>query len=390
MRSLDYIRAEGFKSILTMNLELRDLNILIGANGAGKSNFMALFKLLNEIGEGNLEVYIPGHGGADAFLHFGRKTTERISINLLFEDNTRHYWCELTPTSDDGLIFGNEGIPPAQTPDYSSGTPNGALRLGNEGYIHGSSFFGLGSLGRGHRESKLLEPRAFADLVVEPIRNHLRSWKVYHFHDTSAGAKVRLTCRIEDNRVLHSDAGNLAAFLFLLQERWPSEYNNIVDATRLVFPFFDKFLLEPSRRNPEFIRLKWRERGFESDFDASVLSDGTLRFICLATLLLQPTLPSVILLDEPELGLHPFATNILAELFRGAAAKTQIIAATHSVSLVNQFGPEDVVVVEREPASEQGRWRTIFRRLASADLTNWLDDYGLGDLWEKNVIGGRP
>jgi predicted ATPase len=213
---------------------------------------------------------------------------------------------------------------------------------------------------------------------------NLRSFAVYHFHDTSGTASVKHTGDLDDNYLLRPDGANLAALLYRLREKNPGDYSNIVDAIRLVFPFFDDFMLEPSRLNADRIRLEWRERGSDTYFNASALSDGTLRFICLATLLLQPDLPSTILLDEPELGLHPYAITILAELLRGAATKTQVIASTQSVGLVNQFEPEDVIVVEREDQ------QSVFRHLDRADMESWLDDYGLGDLWEKNIIGGRP
>ena len=143
--------------------------------------------------------------------------------------------------------------------------------------------------------------------------------------------------------------------------------------------------------NCEKVRLRltrssWngRERDSDAYFNAHSMSDGTLRFVCLATLLLQPTLPETILLDEPELGLHPYAIRVLAELLQSASATTQVIVSTQSVSLVNQFSPEDLLVVEREAGN------TVFKRPKSEDIQNWADDYGLGDLWEKNVIGGRP
>jgi predicted ATPase len=363
MRSLDRIKANGFKSIKEIDLELRKLNVLIGSNGVGKSNFIGLFKLLNNIVEGNLQVYVGSCGGAETLLHFGRKTTSQISLDLSFASYTNGYKCTLSPTADDTLIFKYEGC----WYHYKARFPN-PLRV---------------SLGSGHKETKLgkaTENRAIARHVLDD----LKSWKVYHFHDTSDSARVKQTGDLEDNRVLRPDAGNLAAFLYRLKEKSPSHYRNIVDSTRLVFPFFDDFVLEPSALNPDKIRLEWRENGSDAYFNASALSDGTLRFICLSTLLLQPYLPTAILLDEPELGLHPYAITIIAELLRGAATKTQVIVSTQSVSLVNQFEPEDIVVVEREER------HSVFRRLDKSDMQSWLDDYGLGDLWEKNIIGGRP
>ena len=187
-----------------------------------------------------------------------------------------------------------------------------------------------------------------------------------------------------DNVELKPDAGNLAAYLYRLRKTAPLAFRSIEETVRLVAPFFDRFELRPDRLNEKKIQLEWRERGSDDYFDADTLSDGTLRFICLATLLLQPDLPSLLLIDEPELGLHPFAINLLASLLQSAAERTQVVVSTQSVTLVNQLAPEDMIVVDR-----QGR-ESIFRRPTAEQIADWLDDYSLGELWEKNVLGGRP
>jgi len=183
---------------------------------------------------------------------------------------------------------------------------------------------------------------------------------------------------------LRSDAGNLAAFLYLLQKTSSTHYEVIRDTIRLVAPFFDDFVLRPMPENENKIRLEWREIGSDHPFLAHHLSDGTLRFICLATLLLQPKMPSTILIDEPELGLHPYAINVLASLMRSASKRSQLIVSTQSVTLVNQFEAEDLLVVDRKDHA------TTIERVDPERLTEWLEDYALGDLWEKNVLGGRP
>lgn len=371
-KALNKIEVEGFKSIGLMSLELHSLNVLIGANGAGKSNLLGAFKLLNEISRGNLQVYVATCGGADALLRFGRKKTAEIQIELSV--CYHQYECMLAPTADDRLIFASELV------SFRKEAPL------TESW----------SLGSGHSESGLIplrrEPQRksgkpssqYPSETKQYVLQYLRGFAVYHFQDSSYSAGVKYTVDLDDNQLLRGDGANLAAFLYRLREKNPGDYSNIVQAVRLVFPFFDDFSLEPSRLNPDKIRLEWREQGSDAYFNASALSDGTLRFICLATLLLQPDLPSTILLDEPELGLHPYAINVLAELLRGAATKTQVICSTQSVGLVNQFEPEDVIVVEREDQ------QSVFRHLDRADMESWLDDYGLGDLWEKNIIGGRP
>jgi predicted ATPase len=169
-----------------------------------------------------------------------------------------------------------------------------------------------------------------------------------------------------------------------LREKHGDQYRQIVGAIRMVAPFFRDFQLRPYPLNEQKIQLEWSEAGSDAYFNAHSLSDGTLRFMCLATLLLQPSPPSTIVIDEPELGLHPFAIQVLASLVQSASLRTQVIVSTQSVTLVNHFMPGDVIVVDREGG------QSTFARLSEQSMSTWLEDYGLGDLWEKNVLGGRP
>ena len=223
-------------------------------------------------------------------------------------------------------------------------------------------------------------------MAVADIQDHLERWRVYHFLDTGAGSPIKKTGDLHDNRFLRPDGANLAAFLYLLREKHSSEYDLIRRTVRLVAPFFEDFRLEPLALNPDKIRLEWRHKRSDAYFDASSLSDGTLRFMALATLLLQPEAlrPSVILVDEPELGLHPYAISLLASLVKQVAVKSRVILATQSPILLDYFEPEDVLVTDLVAG------QTTFRRLNSDDLKVWLEDYSLGQLWEKNEIGGRP
>ncbi|MEA3308186.1 MAG: AAA family ATPase [Chloroflexota bacterium] len=359
---LDSIEVSGFKSIRELQkLALRPLNVMIGANGAGKSNLIALFQLLNQMVMGNFQTFVRQHGGADTFLYFGQKTTAKITVKLTFGKNA--YACVWMPTVDDRLFFAEENC--IFYGDYASQAER--------------------SLGSGQLESNL--PQAVQEKRWRPfyyVLDGLKSWRVYHFHDTSDSAPLKKIGDINDNRYLRPNAGNLAAFLYRLQQSQRSHYEAIRDTVRLVAPFFDDFILRPLPENENKIRLEWREPGSDYPFMAHHLSDGTLRFICLATLLLQPRLPATILIDEPELGLHPYAIGVLASLMRSAAAKKQLIVSTQSVTLVNQFEPEDLLIVENRDRA------TVIERVDPARLSEWLEDYALGELWEKNVLGGRP
>jgi predicted ATPase len=191
---------------------------------------------------------------------------------------------------------------------------------------------------------------------------------------------------INRNRLLESDGGTLAAVLYKIQQTAPDCYQRIVGTIRQIAPFFDNFNLAPSELNPNVIQLRWRERDRDYDFGPHLLSDGTLRAMALVTLLLQPVkdLPSIIIIDEPELGLHPYTLATLAGLLQSASVHSQIIVATESATLLDHFEPEDVVVTER------CKGETVFKRLDSKDLQEWREEYTLSELWDKNVIGGRP
>ena len=361
---LTRVKISGFKSILNLDLELNRLNILIGANGSGKSNFINAFKFLNQIINQNFEFFVAKSGGANTFLYFGQKTTQQLTFCFDFGPNS--YEISLEVTADGKFIFAEENI-----------------------YYHhkNSELPDSQFLGKGHYETKLITAKGVGKkTIADYVLSAIKSWKIYHFHDTSDTALIKHNVDIDDNNSLKQDASNLAAYLYLLRETERDYYNNIVDTIRLVAPFFDDFDLKPNRLNQSKIKIEWKEKGSDNYFDAHALSDGTLRFISLVTLLLQPPdkLPQIILLDEPELGLHPYAIVILADLLSLVTEDRMVIISTQSVTLVNQFELEDIIVVEKRGGE------SIFQRLPSVELESWLDDYGLGDLWEKNLLGGRP
>ncbi|MNX71857.1 hypothetical protein D3C86_1031860 [compost metagenome] len=365
---LTSIRLEGYKSISNLELALQPLNVLIGANGAGKSNFISLFRTLNQLVDMNFQRHVSMSGGADTFLYYGSKQTQKISVFLAFGQNA--YECEWIPTADDSLVLDREVI-------YFQG--RGFARPFEQ------------TIGLAQRETSLhKEAENPRNRIAQHVVSTLKDWKLYHFHDTSDTAAVKRTGEINDNAYLRPDAANLAAFLFRLRHQSPIHYQMIRGVVRQVAPFFDDFLLRPSPLNENKIQLEWNERGSDFPFRAHHLSDGTLRFICLATLLLQPNLPSIILIDEPELGLHPYAISLLADLFRTASSRSQLIVSTQSVPLVNYFEPHDLLIVDRVEVPETRLHSTTIERQSDDEVQSWLGEYSLGDLWEKNVLGGRP
>ena len=354
---LKRLTIRGFKSIRALeDFELRNLNVLIGANGAGKSNFVAFLDMLSRLNDQRLQSFVDEQDGPDAMLFGGRKRTRRIETKVSWETNT--YECSLAPMGR-RFVFASETM------------------------YYGPQLESKRSLGSGHLETNVTDivDRLDARFMLMPIGR----WRVYHFHDTSASSAIRQAQPTRDNLELKPDAGNLAPFLRSLREQHPAEYRRVLHTVRLAAPFFGDFVY---RENPgERMDLEWTEM---SDPDTvrgpRQLSDGTLRFICLATLLLQPSRlqPTTILIDEPELGLHPYAVSLVGALLRQARDARQVIVSTQSVDLISELDPADIVVVNRRNGE------SVFERLEPNRLRDWLEDYALGELWKMNILGGRP
>jgi predicted ATPase len=376
MPALERIRIAGFKSIKELDIELRPINVLIGANGSGKSNFIQALEFLREIRAGRLQEYVARSGGADRMLHFGGKRTGAITFDIPVSREGGSY--ELTL-----VLREHDEFAASERLRHEGGLSTHFLSARTAIIVGGASHEkGLSGRNPG-REAEIAKGN---DELLAGARKLIDGWRVFHFHDAGATSPMKRTASIDDNRALRCDGANLAAFLYLLKTRHPDSYGMIRKTVQLVAPFFDDFQLEPLLLNPETIKLEWRHVGTDAYFGASALSDGTLRFIALATLFLQPEelRPSIIIVDEPELGLHPAAITILAALVRQASATTQVILSTQSPRLLDNFEPEDVLVAERESGA------TTLRRLEAEPLAVWLEDYSLGQLWEKNEFGGRP
>ena len=369
MPLLKRIRLTGWKSIRDQTIELRPLNVLIGGNGAGKSNLISFLRFLNAMVSEppRLQEFVGAAGGAHALLHFGADRTPVLEADMRFETDTGEirYYARWTHAAGNSLVFADEqvqlrrpGVPP---PSYES-------------------------LGAGHTESKLLEATDRGDQAATAVLDLLRACRVYHFHNTSDRSPLRSSCYIEANRLLYPDGGNLPAMLYLFQQRYPAALRRIVSAVRQAIPQFGAFVLGPQLLNRRNILLNWKQRGSDYEFGPHDLSDGSIRFIALTVLLSQPAelLPVLIALDEPELGLHPAAMALLAGMAKASAMECQLLLATQSPGLLDYFEPEEVVVVHHREGESQ------FARLDPTDLKQWLDEYSLSELWEKNVVGGGP
>ncbi|MDX2245414.1 MAG: AAA family ATPase [Bacteroidia bacterium] len=360
---IEFIEIKGYKSIKNMRLELQPINILIGSNGAGKTNFISFFKLIKALYNQQLRRLVIEEG-VDNLLYFGRKITQRLEGKLIFSKDERYnnaYKFILAQTREGGLFFEKEGSGYKVSIDDDE-----------SGYQYYDS----------HQESIIRDSDATRDSF---LRGYLSGVQVFHFHDTTETSPMRKNCEIEDNHYLKSDGRNLPAILYLIKENHPKTYKRIVKTVQSVAPYFQDFILQPSRIKGKqtYIELRWKEKSdVDSNFSAYQLSDGTLRFIALTTLLLQPTLPGIIIIDEPELGLHPQAITKLAGMLQIASEESQIIVATQSVNLVDCFEPEDVIAVDRDAKENQ----SVFNRLQSDQLNLWLGDHSLGELWTRNII----
>ena len=384
MGAIKRITVKGFKSIRDLdNFELRPLNIIVGANGAGKSNLIQIFRMLLAMVQKNFQSFISANGGADSFPHNGLKQTPKINVGFEFNSGSpfaqgsNFYQFELSPTVDEKFLI-------SETRQYHTNVPR--------------------SYGPPSEESRLYDLKDESSYsgewngVGHFVYKSISRWMVYHFHDTSANAPMRRSEIIDDHEKLRGDASNIAPFLYHLRKEnikkddvfsinFSSErnacYKKIVEAVRLVIPFFEDFRLDTfTQGEAEKVKLSWKQIGSDYPMQPYHLSDGSIRFICLATALLQPNPPSTIIIDEPELGLHPEAIGVLAELIKLAAQKTQVIVATQSPLLLDQFSIEDIIVARRKDGA------STFERLKEEDYTSWLEDYTVGELWTKNVIQG--
>jgi predicted ATPase len=369
MQPLDSISITGFKSIQTLSaLTLRSLNILIGSNGSGKSNFISFFRTLESMARGSLQDFIRISGGAETMCFSGRPKLGNISSELTFGVNK--YKFTLTPSLSEGLLVTDE-----QTWSASQGWLRFPGGMREEARLHD------------WRGDKGISGLTGARNVCGHIHDAVGSWRVYHFHDTSENAPLRRAGIIGGDKRLLQDGSNLAPFLLYLKQRHEATYQRIVETIQVVAPFFLDFSLEAESSGPdgrEICRLRWQQKGVERLMQPWQFSDGTLRFIALTAALMQPMPPGTILIDEPELGLHPRALAIFRGLLHEASNRMQIIVTTQSSALLDSMEPEDIIIVSRESGA------SAFHRLERAELNGWLSDYTLEELWRKNVIQAGP
>ncbi len=348
---LKEIIIEGYKSIKDMDLQLGPINIFIGSNGVGKTNFMSFFRLFNQVYEQRLQNYTM-QNRADSLLHYGLKHSNEI--RGCFHYDFGSYSAALQPRD------------------------NGSMFLSEEHFVCGDKTESVKN-----RDESVLRDSMSAE--IEPLKSYMQNFRIYHFHDTGKGSPLRTDSDVNDNRFLRCDGGNLGSVLYDFQLHYPKALKRIEMTIRSVMPYFERFDLHPSSYD-EKINMVWIDRNApDKYFSVNDLSDGSVRFIALSALLMQPLLPKMIFIDEPELGLHPAAIGKLSGMIKSAASRgCQIVISTQSVSLVNHFDVDDLITVDRHDG------HSVFNRLDPKSLETWLDDYSLGELWTKSVINGQP
>lgn len=348
---MDYIEIDGYKSIKNAKVQLAPINILIGANGSGKSNFISFFDFLNRLYNRKLNEYIALKGGDNKILHKGKKTTDTISFKMEFGNGQNGYSASLK-SGTDGFVFLAENL-------TFEGDSSDISRLGSEAIIK------------------------ITDNYKAPyLQKYLSGLRKYHFHDTSPNSPFAQYSHIEnDIYYLYENGMNVAAFMYHINETNKIVYNRIIKNIQSIAPYFSDFYFAPNKENN--VRLQWTDKYSDVVFGSNDLSDGTLRFIALSILFLQADLPDTIIIDEPELGLHPSAIAKLAGMIQSVSDRgCQVVVATQSTDLISHFAPEDIITVD------QIKGKTEFNRLKSDNYQQWLDDYTIDDLWKRNIITG--
>ena len=369
---IETVTIRGFRSLENIeNLKLPQLTVLIGSNGAGKSNFIRFFDMLGWMLRGqNLQEFIARNGYGDDQLFMGARKTPRIDAEICIETNLGYndYRFGLAHvTAGDILIFVDEAY------RYSN-----RIKGGNARWTVLNS--------AGFKEAGILEAAQSSqgNQTAATVVNLLKRCTIYQFHDTSSKANIKLPWDITDNFWLRSDGANLAAVLLRLQENDITRYKLITRQISRVLPTFGDFVLQPAYGKVE---LRWRGKYGDKTFGAHLTSDGSLRLFCLLTLLNLPkeALPDVLFLDEPELGLHPHAITLVSEMLKRLKHDRQVIIATQSPYMVDCFDLEDVIVADLKGGA------TSLRTMPRAQYQEWLDDeYQVSDIWLKEMIGAAP
>lgn len=368
---IDWVAARGFRSFRDLKrLLLGQINLLIGPNGVGKSNLLMLLDFLAAIFNGRLQHYVRKMGGTEHLLHFGSSTTHAIEIEVSLGGGSNSYSVQLELAEGDTLFVSREKA------KFSGNRPKREAPFELDARPH-STEATISDIDHAKGQHPALQF----------VRNHIARWGVFHFDGTTRLATLRSTSTLGRPQPLVPDGSNLATFLYYLKHSHTMAYSQILRTVQVSAPFVKDFVLVPFGEGESSVRLNWAHAESNEVLDASTLSNGIVHLLYLSTLLLQPIhcMPSTILIDEPELSLHPLPLNMVGGLVRSAAAYgPQLILSTQSSSLLDGFDPNHVLVANRVSGETQ------ISRIDQDKVTDFGQDYSLGELWEMNAFGGRP
>lgn len=389
MSIFERIHVQGFRRLHDVSLPLKPLNVLIGANGCGKTTLLDVFTLLSASASGELKSTISDYGGIDGNLSALSSVAGDKARFARFEaDKTvpghppLKYAITLKP-SGASYEISDESL--TQHADRSKPDPMKHIES-----IHGRvRYFDPG-------KNKLLPPEWEHDALEsalsqvskmyqepENFRKGLASSTHYHVLDVGSRAPVRLPQPMREAKLPGKDGEDLVSCLYWMREADPDRFETIEDTLRVGFPEFDRLNFPPVAAGT--MAMTWKEKNVKHPFFMHQLSEGTLRFLWLVTLLYSPGLTEVTLLDEPEVSLHPELLSVLADCMRDASNRTQLIVATHADRLVRFLRPEEVITMDVEDDGV-----TTATRADELDLDEWLDEYTLDQVWQHGRMGGRP
>lgn len=384
MNSFERITIEGYRRLFNVQIDMRDrpLTVMIGANGVGKTSLLEIFSLLaasanaqlaNKISELgglpdivtrdransiaiSLSMSVPGYAPLDYQLEVALKGfTYEIALETLTQQNNRHALEPLKYIESRGLdvIYFN-------TEDRALLRPN---------WDHNPLETSLAQVPKMYQEP-------------EKLRKRLASCTFYGALNVAPKSPVRLPQSMRPASLPGANGEDLVSCLYYLRETDPERFEIIEDTLTAAFPDFERLGFPPVAAGT--ITMTWKDKNFSKPIYMHQLSEGTLRFIWLITLLQSPGLTAVTLIDEPEVSLHPELLRLLADMMREASQKTQLIVATHSDRLIRFLKPEEVLVCDAEDGLTTMRWGDSF------NLEHWLEEYSLDQVWAMNLMGGRP
>ncbi|MBG1269166.1 AAA family ATPase [Nostoc sp. WHI] len=385
MNSFESIKIEGYRRLYDVQINMRPLTVMIGANGVGKTSLLEIFLLLAASAKGQLEPKISDLSGLNEIMTRDLANSLAISLSMNVADHAPlDYYLKVATKGLSGLSYeiALETLTQQNNPNATSAFKHIDSR-------------GLDVKYFSSEEQKLLRPNwdhnpletslaQVPKMYQEPetLRKRLASCTFYGALNVASKSPVRLPQSMRPVTLPGSNGEDLVSCLYYLRETGSERFEIIEDTLTAAFPDFERLSFPPVAAGT--LAMTWKDKNFSKPLYTHELSEGTLRFLWLVTLLQSPDLTAVTLIDEPEVSLHPELLQLLADLMREASQRTQLIVSTHSDRLIRFLKPKEVLVCDVEDGLTTMNWGDSF------DLEKWLVDYSLDQIWAMNLIGGRP